>query len=174
MSRRSEVQRCPAVPTAEKTIARTAMSRSAEGATIIALLPPSSRIGRPNRAATFGPTIEPMRVEPVAETIGTRFEATSASPIAGPPMTSWARPSGASGPKRLRARSKIFIVASAESGVFSDGFQITGSPQTSASAAFQDQTATGKLKAEMIAHGPSGCQVSVMRWPGRSEAMARP
>ena len=26
----------------------------------------------------------------------------------------------------------------------------------------------------MIAHGPSGCQVSVMRWPGRSEAMVRP
>ncbi len=51
---------------------------------------------------------------------------------------------------------------------------MTGSPQTSASAAFQDQTATGKLKAEMIAHGPSGCQVSVIRWPGRSEAMARP
>ena len=150
------------------------MSRSAEGATIIALLPPSSRIGRPKREATLGPTIEPIRVDPVAETIGTRFEEVSASPMAGPPMTSWARPSGASGPKRSMARSRIFIVASAESGVFSDGFQITGSPQTSASAAFQDQTATGKLKAEMIAHGPSGCQVSVMRWPGRSEAMARP
>ncbi len=64
-------------------MARIAMSRSADGATIIALLPPSSRIGRPNRAATFGPTTEPMRVEPVAETIGTRFDATSASPIAG-------------------------------------------------------------------------------------------
>ena len=148
------MQRCPAVPTAENTIARIAMSRSAEGATIIALLPPSSRIGRPKRAATLGPTIEPMRVEPVAETIGTWRDATSASPIAGPPMTIWARPSGASGPKRLIARSRIFIVASAESGVFSDGFQITGSPQMSASAAFQDQTATGKLNAEMIAHGP--------------------
>ena len=33
-------------------------------------------------------------------------------------------------PKRATARSKIFCVASAESGVFSDGFQITGSPQT--------------------------------------------
>ena len=64
------------------------MSRSAEGATIIALLPPSSRIARPNRAATLGPTTEPIRVDPVAETIGTRFEDVSASPIAGPPMTS--------------------------------------------------------------------------------------
>ena len=115
-----------------------------------------------------------MRVEPVAETIGTRFDATSASPIAGPPMTTWAKPWGASEPKRSMARPRIFIVASAESGVFSEGFQMTESPHTSASAAFQDQTATGKLKADMIAHGPIGCQVSVMRWPGRSEAMARP
>ena len=75
------------------------------------------------------------------------------------------------GPKRFEARSKTFIAASALSGVLSDGFQITGSPQTSASAAFHDQTATGKLKAEMTAHGPIGCQVSIMRWPGRSEAM---
>lgn len=149
------------------------MSRSAEGATIIALLPPSSRIGRPKRAATLGPTIRPIRVEPVAETIGTSGERTSASPISGPPITSCARPSGAS-PKRASARPKIAIEASAVSGVFSEGFQITGLPQTSASAAFHDQTATGKLKAEMTAQGPIGCQVSIIRWPGRSEAMVRP
>ena len=89
-------------------------------------------------------------------------------------MTTCASPSGASPPKRLAARSKIFIAASALSGVFSDGFQITGLPQTSASAAFHDQTATGKLNAEMTAHGPIGCHVSIMRWPGRSEAMVRP
>ena len=35
------------------------------------------------------------------------------------------------------------------SGVFSDGFQTTESPQTSASAAFHDHTATGKLNALM-------------------------
>ena len=142
------------------------MSRSAEGATIIALLPPSSRIGRPKREATLGPTIEPIRVDPVAETIGTRFEEVSASPMAGPPMTSWARPSGASGPKRSMARSRIFIVASAESGVFSDGFQITGSPQTSASAAFQDQTATGKIESGNDRARPQ-------RMPGLGHAMAR-
>ena len=173
MRRRSEVQRCPAVPTAEKTMARTAMSRSAEGATIIALLPPSSRIGRPQRAATFGPTMPPIRVEPVAEMIGTSLEFTSASPMAGPPMTSCTRPSGAS-PKRASARSMIFMLAMAVSGVFSEGFQMTGSPQTSASAAFHDQTATGKLKAEMTPQGPIGCQVSIIRCEGRSEAMVRP
>jgi hypothetical protein len=35
--------------------------------------------------------------------------------------------------------------------------------QASASAAFHDQTATGKLKAEMMPVTPSGCQVSYMR-----------
>ena len=61
--------------------------------------------------------------------------------------------------------------ASAVSGVFSEGFQTTGSPQTKASAAFQDHTATGKLNAEMTPQTPSGCHVSIMRWSGRSVAM---
>ena len=51
---------------------------------------------------------------------------------------------------------------------------MTASPQMSASAAFQDQTATGKLKAEMMPTTPSGCQVSIMRWPGRSVAIVKP
>ena len=37
----------------------------------------------------------------------------------------------------------------AVSGVLSDGFQSTQSPQTAAMSAFQDHTATGKLKAEI-------------------------
>ena len=40
---------------------------------------------------------------------------------------------------------------------------MTLSPQTSASAAFQAHTATGKLNAVTIATGPSGCQLSIMR-----------
>ena len=49
--RRNDVQRCPAVPTAANRIALSARSRSAEGATIMPLLPPSSRIARAKRAA---------------------------------------------------------------------------------------------------------------------------
>ena len=37
----------------------------------------------------------------------------------------------------------------AHNGVFSDGFQMTVSPQTNASIAFQAHTATGKLNAEI-------------------------
>ena len=39
---------------------------------------------------------------------------------------------------------------------------------------FQAQTATGKLKAVMTPTTPSGCQVSISRWPGRSEAIVSP
>ena len=59
-------------------------------------------------------------------------------------------------------------------GVRSEGFQSTGSPQTRARAAFQLHTATGKLNALITATGPSGCHVSVSRWPGRSEAIVFP
>jgi hypothetical protein len=62
------------------------------------------------------------------------------------------------------ARANSAWVASAVSGVFSDGFHTHGSPQTSASAAFHAHTATGKLKAEMTPTTPSGCQVSIIRW----------
>lgn len=138
-----------------------------------ALLPPSSRIERAKRFASRGPTSRPMRVEPVAETSATFGLSTSASPTSRPPIRSCDRPAGAS-PKRAMARSRMAWVASAVSGVFSDGFQTMASPQTSASAAFHDHTATGKLKAEMMPTTPSGCQVSIMRWPARSVAMVRP
>ena len=49
------MQRWPAVPTAAKRMARTARSRSADGATIMALFPPSSSNERPRRAVTRGP-----------------------------------------------------------------------------------------------------------------------
>ena len=64
--------------------------------------------------------------------------------------------------------------ASALSGVVDDGFQITVSPHTAASAAFHDHTATGKLNDEMTPTGPSGCHCSNIRWRLRSECIDRP
>ena len=101
ISRRSEVQRWPQVPTAANRIARTARSRSALGVTIIALLPPSSSSERPRRAATFGAIARPIAVDPVADTSGTRGSSTSARPAL-PTITSTS-PSGAL-PKRSTAR----------------------------------------------------------------------
>ncbi len=153
---------------------RSASSRSALGATMAALLPPSSRICRAKRAARRGATARPMAVEPVAETSATRAWSTSTPAESRPPGSRMARSGGASGPKRAMARPSKACTASAVSGVFSDGFHTTLSPQTSASAAFQAQTATGKLKAETTPTTPSGCQVSIMRCCGRSVAMVSP
>ncbi len=141
------------------------------------MLPPSSSSTRPNRAATRGATTRPIRVEPVALTSATRGSSTSAAPTSAAPSTISDRPAGAGAPlaaNRARARAKIASHASAHSGVFSEGFHTTLSPHTSASAAFQAHTATGKLKALITPTTPSGCQVSIMRWPGRSDAIVRP
>src|SRR5262249_53079681 len=83
-----------AVPMAAKAMARTARSRSAEGATMAALLPPSSRIARAKRAARRGPTSRPIAVEPVADTTATRASATRAWPISRPPITIPDKPFG--------------------------------------------------------------------------------
>ena len=72
MMRRVVVQRWPAVPTAPNKIARVARSRSASSATMMALLPPSSRIDRPKRRATASATRWPTCVEPVNEINGRR------------------------------------------------------------------------------------------------------
>ncbi len=74
-----------------------------------------------------------------------------------------------SAPVARQTRSAILITAMAVSGVFSEGFQTVASPQTAARAAFHDQTATGKLKAEITPTTPSGCHCSIRRWFGRSD-----
>ena len=151
---------------------RVVRSRSALGPTIAALLPPSSSSTRPNRPATRGPTARPIRVEPVALSSATSGWSTSASPTSAPPMSSCERPSGA--PISAMACASTAWQASDVSGVSSDGFQTTGSPQTRATAVFHDQTAAGKLKALMTPTAPIGCQVSISRCPGRSEGIVRP
>ncbi len=159
---------------AAKAMPRSASSRSALGATMAALLPPSSRIcageargqtrRRPRGPWRWSRWLRPAppgRGRPARPPCrGRRAAGREAS-----------RRVGRSG--RWRAPNRA-CTASAVSGVFSDGFHTTASPQTSASAAFQAQTATGKLKAEMTPTTPSGCQVSIMRCCGRSVAMVSP
>jgi hypothetical protein len=114
-----------------------------------------------------------MRVLPVALISATRGSPTSASPVSRPPIATCDNPFGAS-PKRAAARSKSPWQASAVSEVFSEGFHTSVSPQARASDAFHAHTATGKLKAVMTPTTPSGCQVSIILCPGRSEAMVSP
>ena len=53
---------------------------SAEGVTMMALLPPNSSKDLPSRAATVCATALPIRVDPVAEMSGTRVSWVSHSP----------------------------------------------------------------------------------------------
>ncbi len=89
-------------------------------------------------------------------------------------MSSVSSPSGASGPNLAAARRNSASTASADSGAFSDGFHTTESPQTNASAAFHDHTATGKLNAEMTPTTPAGRHASMSLWSGRSDWIVRP
>src|SRR3546814_3415217 len=73
-------------------------------------------------------------------------------------------------PPFFSASLQIFIEAIADNGVLGEGFQMQMSPQAAATKAFQAQTATGKLNAEMIPTRPIGCHCSYMRWPGRSRS----
>src|SRR5690606_17190851 len=67
-----------------------------------------------------------------------------------------------------------FMVAIADKGAFSLGFQILVLPHTAAIIAFQLQTATGKLKEEIIPTGPIGCHCSYILCSGLSECMLKP
>ena len=68
-------------------------------------------------------------------------------------------------PTSAMAWSSSALQASAESGAISDGFQITLSPHTSASAVFHDQTASGEV--ERRDHGDDAGGV-----PGLHQAVA--
>ena len=74
---------------------RVARSRSADGATTAALLPPSSSRDWPSRAATRCPTARPIGTEPVALTSGTPGWSTSGPPTSASPSSTWPRPFGA-------------------------------------------------------------------------------
>jgi hypothetical protein len=137
------------------------------------LLPPSSRMARPRRAATRGASSRPMAVEPVAESTGRRRSPASSRASSEPPIRTSSSPAGASA-KPAAARPNRASQARAVRGVRGEGFHTTGLPQTQARAAFQAHTAAGKLKAETTPTGPMGCHSSIRRWPGRSLGRVRP
>ena len=171
--RRNVVQRWPHVPTAPNTIPRIASSKSALGATIAALFPPSSSKTLPSLRPTTSATERPIGTEPVALTRATPRFAARDIPTSAPPCAIWCKSSGTQ-EYSAKTRFRMDCTAAAQSGAFSLGFQITGSPHTNASIAFHAHTATGKLNAEITPTTPSGCHSSLNRWFGRSLAIVSP
>src|ERR1019366_7608108 len=66
------------------------------------------------------------------------------------------------------------LTRGAHSAVFGEGFHTVALPAMAARKAFQDHTATGKLKAEITPTTPSGCHCSYMRCSTRSECIVKP
>ena len=167
------MQRWPAVPTAAKSVARSARSRSALGVTIDGVVAaefeerPAQPLGRRPRRPR-----RPIRQLPVAEISGSRRSSIIRSPTSAASPTQ--RLKTPAQPFAAATRLTMFCTAIAVSGVSGDGFQIIVSPQTAASSAFQAQTATGKLNAVMTPTGPSGCHCSNIRCSGRSLAIVSP
>ena len=147
------VQRCPAVPTAPKTMEGAASFRSAVPVRIMALLPPSSKMIRPSRSATIRAARRPTLVEPVREIKGRRASSNNRRPITLPgPTTRLKIPSG-----RLfssNTRPMRFCTATAVSGVWEAGFQMTGSPQTAATRAFPRPGRHREIESGDNAHRP--------------------
>src|SRR5687767_8241352 len=140
ISRLVDVQRWPAVPTAPNTQPTNDMSRSASCDMMMALFQPNSSRDLPSLAPTAAPTALPIMVEPVDDTSGILLSAAIHSPTSLSPTTKLQTPSGTS--FCLNTSEIIFWQATAQSGVFSDGFHTITSPHTQASMAFQLHTAT--------------------------------
>ena len=148
------MQRWPAVPTAAKTTPEgpgRGRPRGDDHGVVAAEFeerpaqPPADDLGRRGR---------PIRQLPVAEISGSR--ASVGHPLADVFGLADAELEDARGSRSASATSRDDLLhgQGRQRASRGEGFQTTVSPQTAATAAFQAQTATGKLKAVMIADRP--------------------
>ena len=144
-------------------------SKSAEGQTIAALLPPSSNKFLPSLFATIGASALPISQLPVAE--NSAIPSSSANAIAAslPPKLTKTKSLCSSA-----MLSHISLTRWAQPSLWGLGFQIILLPHTAARQKFQPNTATGKLNAVTHPTTPKGCHISCSRWFGLSLGIVRP
>ena len=126
----------------------------ASSKTMLAALPPSSRVTFFCEPATDLAIALPTSVEPVKATLSTSGCGDQRRPVAPAPVMMLTTPAGRSACWQISANS------SAVSGVVSAGFSTTVLPQASAGAIFQASISSGKF------HG--------MIWPATPEAASVP
>ena len=152
---------------------RMARSRSADGPTIAALLPPSSSRERPKRAGDARPDLaaHPRRAGGAEQRhAGVVDERLPDGGVAQDHL----RDVGGAARLRQRPRQQGGRRRARSAGPAPTASRPRCRRRPARCAVFHDHTATGKLNAEITPTTPSGCQVSISRWPGRSEAMVRP
>ena len=133
------------------TMPSTAWSTGASSKTMLAALPPSSRVTFFFDPATALAIARPTSVEPVKATLSTSAWETIAWPVAPAPVTMLTTPGGRSACWQISANS------SAVSGVVSAGLSTTVLPHASAGAIFQASIRNGKFHGITWPATPSGC-----------------
>ncbi len=129
---------------------RTAVSMSASGKTMFALLPPSSSVRRFIVCAAATAIFLPTLVEPVNAILSTPGWATSAAPVSPLPVTTLKTPGGRPASRQRAPRRSAVI------GVCSAGFMTTVQPAASADAAFHAAIIRGKFQGRICAATPTG------------------
>lgn len=163
---------CPQVPTAAKVHALNANSKLASFIIMVALFPPNYNKLLPNLPSTECLTNFPILVEPVNDNNGILLSSHIFLPISAPPWTTvkmfgfslffW------------RIYEIIFDVAIVTNDVVGAPFQVRISPQIRAIAAFQPNTAQGKLNAVITPTMPKGFHTSIIKCYGLSELNTDP
>ncbi len=127
-----------------------AWSIGASSKTMLAALPPSSRVTFLELPATVRAIALPTPVEPVKATLSTSGWPTRVSPVAPAPVMMLTTPGGRSACWQISANSR------AVSGVVSAGLSTTVLPQASAGAIFQASISSGKFHGMTWPATPSG------------------
>jgi len=130
------------------TMPSTAWSMGASSKTMLAALPPSSRVAFLRVPAIAFAISRPTPVEPVNATLSTSGCRTSAWPVSPAPVTMLTTPGGRSACCRISANS------SADSGVVSAGFSTTVLPAARAGAIFHASMSSGKFHGMIWAATP--------------------
>ena len=131
--------------------AAAALSMSASANTMLALLPPSSRVTRFTCSAQPAMIRLPTAVEPVKATLRTSGCSTRRHPASAPvPTITFSTPSGSP------ASSASSPSRNAVSGVISAGFSTAVLPAASAGPIFHDAISTGKFHGVISPTTPSG------------------
>ena len=140
------------------TIPSTAWSSGASSNTMLAALPPSSRVSFLPDPARVRWIALPTSVEPVKATLSTPSWPTRAAPVSPAPVRMLTTPSGSSASWRISPRRR------AVSEVVSAGLRTTVLPAARAGASFQAAISSGKFQGMTWAATPRGAG----RRPGKA------
>src|SRR3990172_4274046 len=169
MTRLAAVHLWPVVPNPPQIAPSTAKSILASSITMMAFLPPISRLQCLKLGAQVSETVFPTAVEPVKET-----NFTSGCFIRGIPTPAPEPKMMLTTPLGMPASSQALIKFKAERGVSVAGLNTTVLPQIKAGISFHDGMAMGKFHGVIKAQTPMGWRTDMANLLGSSAGVVWP